>query len=385
MTGEDLLPQPVDESVAAGTSLRNVLLQFAIGGVVGAAAAIFVLRGAPDVSWAVMLWLLPAILIALWVHVLLHEAGHALAGIAVGFRAIAFGVGPVRAERGMDGWRLRWGGGLKGGVGGFALMLPPEGIALRRAPQAVYLLGGIAMNLGLATLSFIALAAFPEAMASARGALGVFAMIGVALGLANLVPFSAGGWMSDGANLRQLWRAPDEALAMFRMQQIVASSMNGVRPRDWPPALLPDASAAALEGSNAVALSLALFRLSRALDAGDDIAADTQARALAEVWPGVAPLLRPSLAISMAGYAAVRGDLNLLRAWRPLSAGNLLDVSAHEAWLDAEQAQMEGRGFDALDHARRAEAALGRIHDAGSRLVLAERLGLLRQGLSSKM
>lgn len=385
MTREDLLPQPVDESVPAGPRLRSLVLQFAIGGVVGAAASMFVLRGLPDVGWMSMLWLLPALLISLWAHVLLHEAGHALAGMAVGFRAVAFGVGPLRAERGTEGWRLRWGGGLKGGVGGFALMLPPEGIALRRGPQAVFLLGGIAMNLGLATLSFIALAAFPEAMAPARGALGVFAIIGVALGLANLVPFSAGGWMSDGAGLRQLWRAPDEALAMFRMQQIVASSMNGTRPRDWPLALLPDAPAAALDGSNTVALSLALFRLTRALDAGDDIAGDAQARALAEVWPGVAPLLRPGLAISMSGYAAVRGDLALLRAWRPLAAGHLLDVSAYEAWLDAEQAQMEGRGFDALDHARRAEAALGRVHDAGSRIVLAERLALFRQGLSSKM
>ena len=385
MTRDDLLPQPVDESVSPGTSARSLVLQFAIGAVVGGAASMFVLRGVPDIGWVSMLWLLPALLVSLWVHILLHEAGHALAGLAVGFRAIAFGVGPLRAERGTNGWRLRWGGGLKGGVGGFALMLPPEGIALRRGPQAVFLLGGIAMNLGLATLSFVALAAFPDLMAPARGALGVFAMIGMALGLANLLPFSAGGWMSDGAGLRQLWRAPDEALAMFRMQQIFAVSMAGTRPRDWPLALLPDAPAAPLDSSNAVAMSLALFRLARAIDAADDSAADTEARGLAEVWPSVGPLLRPGIAISLAGYAAVRGDLTLLSAWRPLSAGNLLDVSAYEAWLDAEQAQMEGRGFDALDHARRAEAALGRVHDAGSRLVLAERLVLLRQGLSSKM
>jgi hypothetical protein len=172
---------------------------------------------------------------------------------------------------------------------------------------------------------------------------------------------------------------------MFRMQQIFASSMNGTRPRDWPLALLPNAPAAPLDSNNAVAISLALFRLVRAMDAGDDATADGEARALAEVFPSVGPLLRPGLAISLSGYAAVRGDLDLLRAWRPLSAGNLLDVAAHEAWLDAEQAQMEGRGFDALDHARRAEAALGRVHDAGSRIVLAERLVLLRQGLSSKV
>lgn len=55
---------------------------------------------------------------------MLHEAGHAVAGVTRGIQAIAFGVGPRRVERGPTGrWRWRWRWRYGGGIGGFAALV----------------------------------------------------------------------------------------------------------------------------------------------------------------------------------------------------------------------------------------------------------------------
>lgn len=378
---EDLLPLPLDESAKGKASFFAFFLQFVVGGAIGALAVPFALRALPDVTLLSLAWLLPAVVLSIWLHILFHEAGHALAGMAAGFRAVAFGVGPLRLERGESRWALRWGGGMSG-IAGFAMMVPPAGAALRRGAQAAYLLGGATMNLLLAGLAIVLLLLAPELTGPARGAIAIFAMIGVLLGVLNLMPFSAAGWMSDGAGLRQLWRAPDEALAMFRWQQLLAASLQGQRPRDWPESLLPHTASAPVLADNSVALGLAVFRLSRALDAGDDAQAEMLALALAQAWPKVPEMLRPAVAFSLAGYAAERSDATLLRAWRPLATGSIVDESAHKAWLEAELAQLECRPAEAAGHCERAQAALAKVFDAGSRVVLAERLELLRRRIS---
>jgi hypothetical protein len=379
----DLLP-PAVAPVEPTSAARMVL-----AGLGGAAfGAVFAFAGvetaeALGIDWRALFppeaglgaWLLGAALLVLafWLQVLLHEAGHALAGLASGLRPLAFGVGPLRLERAGDGWRFRWGGGLSG-ISGFALLLPSARRPPSRVEQAVYLLGGVLANALVSALALVALAASPPEFL--RGLLVALAVTGLLLGVVNLVPFRSGGWLSDGAGLWSLLRQPGLAFASISLQQAVQASVDGVRPRDWPAVLLPaDDAPFGVHGEPALDTAIASMRLSRALDAGQATVAESAARYLHSAWPTAAPGLRPGLAAMLAVHCLlVRRDVAAVRAWRERMVGSLLDMGCHEAWLDAELALADGDLSLARDAHAQAVAALPRVHDAGTRIVVAERL-----------
>ena len=68
-------------------------------------------------------WVVLFTVLMVWPHVLVHEAGHALAGLARGMQPLAFGVGRWRWERSLDRWRLRRASHVRG-ISGFAILLP---------------------------------------------------------------------------------------------------------------------------------------------------------------------------------------------------------------------------------------------------------------------
>lgn len=322
------------------------------------------------------------LLLAFWLQVLLHEAGHALAGIAGGLRPLAFGVGPLRLERAGDRWRFRWGGGLSG-ISGFAALLPPADGSPSRVVQAAYLLGGVVANAVVAALALWVLTLSPPEML--RGLLVALAVTGLFLAVVNLIPFRSQGWLSDGAGLWSLWRQPGLAFASITLQQVLQASMDGVRPRDWPAALLPaDDAPFGAHGDPALDAGVASMRLSRAIDAGRPDLAEPAARYLHAAWPTATPPLRPGVAAMLAVHCLlVRKDLAAVRAWRERMAGSLLDMGCHEAWFDAELALADGDLSLARDAHAQAVAALPRVHDAGTRVAVAERLEDLATRLAS--
>jgi len=380
---DDLLPPP--DAPATPTSSGRLALG-ALGGAAFGAIAAFAgieIAEALKIDWRALFpkdaglgtWVIGAasLVLGFWLQVLLHEAGHALAGIAAGLRPLAFGVGPLRLERSGDGWRFRWGGRLSG-ISGFALLLPSAERPPTRAEQAIYLLGGVLANAVVAFAALWALAASPPEVV--RGLLVALAATGLFLGVVNLVPFRSGGWLSDGAGLWSLWRKPGLAFASMALQQAVQASMDGARPRDWPAVLLPaDDAPFGVHGEPALDTAIASMRLSRALDAGQTPVAEAAARYLHSAWPTAAPALRPGLAAMLAVHCLlIRRDLAAVRAWRERMVGSLLDMGCHEAWLDAELAFADDDLSAARDAHAQAVAALPRVHDAGTRIVVAERL-----------
>lgn len=356
-------------------SLRAVVSFLALacfGGIVGALGA-RMLGDAPPWQLAPLLLSLFA---ALWLQLVLHEGGHALAGIARGMRPIAFGLGPWRIERGQAGrWRTRWGGGIRG-IGGFAALVPPPDRAMSALDEALYLLGGPLANLLSAAAGFGWLALHPEASGLAAGMLWMFAGSSLLLGVVNLVPFHSQGWRSDGRGLLDVLRGAPAATHMRRISQLAALSMVGVRPRDWPEALLPERPDA--QTPPALARTLHLLRLSHALDRGAEAEARSSARALREGYADAPDGVRQTVALLLASHAAlVERDHALLAAWRPRVEGGLLDLGAQRAWLDAELALLGGDRATARDAISRARLALPRVHDSGSAVVLTERLASL--------
>ena len=237
---------------------KSVLaMQMIIGGLGGFLFATQVIPRVGDGGLLQLLALFGMALLLLWVQVVVHEAGHALAGALTGRRISGAGIGPLGLERGTGGWRMRWGGGIRG-IGGFAAMVPREGRGESRRDDAVFLLGGPLANLVVASLAGAALVLVPAGV-TATVALGATAFCGGLLGIVNLVPFRSTGWRSDGLGLVELFRDGVDSRAARRLQQVVALSLAGVRPRDWPAAWLevpdglsPDAIARGCERTNCV-------------------------------------------------------------------------------------------------------------------------------------
>lgn len=341
-----------------------------VGGFVLAMAGFRLFDGLPG---GALIALLAGLTLSLWPHIVLHEAGHAAAGLARGMHAVAFGVGPFRAERGGDGrWRWRRGGGVRG-IGGFAALLPKGERGLSRADQMLFLLGGPAANL-VTALVLLGLAAWLP-LHAALVCVGA-AMTAAMLGVWNLVPLHMAGWRSDGRGVLDLLRRTPDAALQLQINQIMALSLAGVRPRDWPDAAMPEVDGAI--ASSGLQYSGRMLRLSRAIDRRDARAARSDAVALTADFATAPPAFQSAIAVALASHAALLvGDRALVSAWRLRCEGGLMDLSPYRAWLDAEIAGLDGDVAACAAHVERARGLGERIPDAASRLVFEERLDTL--------
>src|SRR5690606_14281191 len=107
-TGRDdaLYPRAAEPASAPQPTSRGMqLVQWVMGGIGGFALVAGLDAFADDVSFPLLAAMLALAIAMLWLQVLVHEAGHALAGVLVGRRLVAAGIGPLRLERGVGaGW-----------------------------------------------------------------------------------------------------------------------------------------------------------------------------------------------------------------------------------------------------------------------------------------
>ena len=371
-------PRPATQGKGRGflRAMLKLLVFFAGGALLGAGAAYSGLTLLPDVG----LVGLAVFFIAMWPNLVLHEAGHAMAGAARGMDLVAFGVGPLRLERGSQGrWRVRHGGGVRG-MGGFAAMVPRAGREPGRLDQALLLAGGPLANLATAALGLwlgTLLAAVPWASQVAVG----FGLSALVLGVVNLLPITSDGWRSDGRGLLDLLQGSPHAALQQQVNRMVALSMAGVRPRLWPSTIVPAGPA---DGSSPLLAAAAdSMRLTHAMDTGDAQASVSAAEDLARRYPDLPEAMQPTIAVGLAGYAAhFTRDAGQLRAWRERCGGrSLLDLTPYLHWLDAELAMLEGDADAARTSVEAARGTLERVHDATGVLLLEEYLDALEAGL----
>jgi len=355
-------------------ALRAAAL-FVAGGLSGVGLARYGLPALDGWRPGMGLALLGGCAVSLWPHIVLHEAGHAVAGLSRGMRAIAFGVGPFRFERGSDDrWRWRHGGGVRG-IGGFAALLPRGERGLSRLDQTVFLLGGPLANLATAALCCTLVLWLPMSPWLAAAVLGIALAAGL-MGLGNLLPMHMDGWRSDGRGLLDLARRTSDAALQLQINQLMALSLANVRPRDWPVASIPTVDTGI--ASSGLQQSARMLRLSHAVDRRDGVAARSEAEALAAAFAEAPSASRPSIAVMLASHAALLvGDRALVAAWRAHCEGGLMDLSPYRAWLDAEIARLDGDAAALRTHLDQARALSARIPDAASRTVFDERLGEL--------
>src|SRR5579862_7451282 len=131
--------------------MRSNRRSLAIGALIGIVTIIVIDRTDPFAASRSDYF--PQIVVAYFLSVLFHEAGHASAAVAVGFRVVIFAVWPFQLKRFATGWSM--GRMEKLRVGGFVFAVPPDAKDLRvrwfkmiaAGPLASLLCGVVALAL----------------------------------------------------------------------------------------------------------------------------------------------------------------------------------------------------------------------------------------------
>ncbi|MDR1076216.1 MAG: hypothetical protein LBL59_07985 [Xanthomonadaceae bacterium] len=329
--------------------------------------------GSPMTMWIAIL----VSLFSLWLNVIPHELGHALAGAARGMQLRIFSVGPLRIERDIkDTWRMRWGGNVRG-IAGAAMIIPDPGKPPpTRIDYSIFILGGPSANLWTAALCFFVLVGF-DLPGTAHAIVFGFGVAALVLGLFNLLPFQNKGWRTDGRVFFELFRHPGRIAAHARMTQLTQQYQSGIRPRDWPAELIPDLEA----GEPSVqAFRANSLRLAFAADRNDIVMWREGIQWLVDHYWQTPAMMRQASAGTIAGFAAVvLRDIDLVKAWRPLCRGGLLNLSAYLHWLDAEAAALSGDADAMRHHIAWARTALATVFSEIEATLLSERIDALEK------
>ncbi len=128
----------------------------------------------------------------LFLHIIIHEGGHLVMGLATGWKYLSFRVGSLVLVK-CDG-KFQWKKTTVAGTGGQCLMIPPD-CEPENCPFFLYLLGGGLANIITAGITFV-IGLFTGG--TAQIVLNLFAVMGFGLGVSNLFPAKMAGTMNDG-------------------------------------------------------------------------------------------------------------------------------------------------------------------------------------------
>ena len=174
-----------------------------------------------------LLWLF----ITVFIHLVLHEAGHLITGLLTGYKFLSFRVFKFTIVKTDEG--LRWKRFHIQGTGGQCILEIPEDQDVEKAPWFWYNAGGVLMNLLLAGLSILVLRSF-ELHLAAFSFFVMMAFVGILVAFMNGVPMIVGGVSNDGYNLWTLWRHPEERRFFVRSLQAAGKLSRGLRMSEMP-------------------------------------------------------------------------------------------------------------------------------------------------------
>jgi len=280
-------------------------------------------------------------------------------------------VGPFGWHASVSGPRFEWNTNVAL-MGGIAAAIPSKvGTELRRQ-LLVLIAGGPVFSLLLAILAIaIASVADPHFAAHciflAATSFGIF--------LVTLIPVRAGGFMSDGMQIIDVWRGGSAAVERCALLQIFAQSLDGVRPRDWDASAIEQLSK--MDSQDPVRLTGgALYLLYRAMDSGNKADMVRHSKLLEDGVERYPSGFKQSIYIELAICAWLIADADAVRRFLGLSKGGVVEKS-RRLLANAALAKLEGREEDCEQNRLLAIRALATASDAGQRKLTEDQLAAL--------
>ncbi len=367
------------------SQVRKIAVQMLGGMLVGAAVGVlgahYLADSMPKLGLgpAGKMAMAAAAVIAFPLLVGLHELGHLLGGIAVGFRPLLFMVGPLRIER--DGERFRTKLSFKGAMfGGLAACAPTDTRDLRR--RTLWLIAGGPLASVAGGAFFLGLRPLLSAPPVPDALLLIAGLVSLLIAVIACIPGNAGGFYSDGARIVRLLRGGADVEREVAVIAIMGLSMGGARPRDWSPELVARASAG--EPDTIFGVAGRLYAYSHELDRGRVDAARAQlaaAMAASDLLPKQA---LPSMMLQAAHFAArADGDAARARELLERGAGGVMVPPHLRPMAEAAIALAEGDRARAAERLDAAEAGLRVATDPGGAARAAEEIAEMRRELAA--
>ena len=252
--------------------LFNLLIPIAVGVMVGMFGVRFVVTTGEAVGeyentfnlFNVLLRLVVpfvSLFIAFYFHIIIHEAGHLIAGKLSGYKLVLFGVGNMAIIRD-EGKLVCKKYGIVGAAGQ-CLMSPPEVADTQyKYPFIFYNLGG-----GLANILFSILFVIISFLTSGNISMVFFVLsfVGILLGLINIIPLKLNGIANDGLNILACCKRLESRRALWIQLKFVALVTQGVRLCDMPQEWVENVGTP----TDALIGFLAVLRCSYHLDKGE--------------------------------------------------------------------------------------------------------------------
>ena len=201
-------------------------------------------------------------LVAYYLHLIIHEAGHLVAGLISGYGFSSFRVGSIMFIK--ENGQIKIKKHSVAGTAGQCLMIPPK-IVDGKFPVIFYNLGGALMNLVFTVIPMILANAF-SSIPILYAFFVLMALTGFLSAITNGIPLKLGMINNDGSNARELYKN-EEAMRVFHNQfMTVAALGDGKRLCDMPEDWFFMPSEAGLK--NSITVSGAVFRVNWLVDAG---------------------------------------------------------------------------------------------------------------------
>ncbi|MEM8670430.1 MAG: hypothetical protein AAGG48_23090 [Planctomycetota bacterium] len=352
--------EPPSVNIAVIKSIAILCLQVACGVIIG---WVFVLTFVdPIFQEAESLWpLILAFVPISYLVVLTHELGHVVGGWLTGHRFHLLTVGPIRVNRGLR-IDIEWNGNTLL-AGGLAICFPQRLDHLRMR-RFVFIAMGPLSSLALTALCwFLSEVLVSDPLPSACWMMG--AAVSSMITLVTILPFDAGGFQSDGAQMLSLLRddAKSKKATLFCVLQNLSTI--GERPRDWDPELLAE-TATEPETYATLDSTIDFFAYLHTLDSGRVAEAREHLNDAMNRFKDLPKGIRQGFALEAAFFAAMyEEDLEVAEAWHAKGKGGLVDA-ASRARVDAAMMMLRKEPDEARSSIEKARELLLTSFDLGS-------------------
>lgn len=208
----------------------GIIIQVVIGMIMGLLGSIYAVDKLSS-KWGMIapILLILFVYIGIFVHINIHEFGHYIFGKIFGYKLISYRIGIFAWNH--ENGKMKLSIIKNNGYGGLCAMLPPEK-ELEDYKEILFYAGGILLNI-LSGLLFIGVALiFPGFSETIKSFFSLLGIVGLFLGILNLMSFFSGNNPTDGKIIWSKILKKPLADKMMILNKMIAQLSAGIRPRE---------------------------------------------------------------------------------------------------------------------------------------------------------